>query len=305
MNFQLFGDGAVDGRDVGIHPGKLFGDENGNLLIGMGELHQIGGAGADFGLQHLILGTEPGQHSLRDGVALVCDFFRSLCVILHLDAAICRLLQDAAADDPVGLLKQRRIIIFVGRGCGLPQRGIQQQCHLLQILRIREPVGEKGFQVAGIADIGIDPVIHPDRLFVYFDALFILLDALLVDFDLFGIILLRLFEQRRHIGFLNRLKRAVHRFLQRRQKIVGGVENRVRGKSVERHRQHSDRDPYETLVLAHEIPPSIECPSCLIPSSMPRPTLREMSFPRKWSRLFSVSSRSRTPSRSCGIEARS
>ena len=110
----------------------------------------------------------------------------------------------------------------------------------MQIFDVGKAAGEERFQIPGIADIRVDPVIHPDRLLVDFDALLILLDAFLVNFDLLGIIFLCLLDQSGHIRFLNRLKGAVHRLLQRCQQIVCRVEHRIRGKTAERKCQHPD-----------------------------------------------------------------
>ena len=114
MDFQLLGNGPVDGGDVRIHARQLFRDEYGYLFIRMGNLHQVGSAGADFGLQHLILGAKFRQHGLRNFVAFIGKFFRCLCIILHLNAAICGQFQNIIADDPFGLLKQSQIVIPVG-----------------------------------------------------------------------------------------------------------------------------------------------------------------------------------------------
>ena len=131
MDFQLLGSRPVDGGDVRIHARQLLRDEYGHLFIRMGNLHQVGSPGTDFGFQHLILGAEFRQHGLRDFIAFIGEFFRCLRVVLHFNAAICGQLQNIIADNPFSLLQQSRIVIPVGRGRRLPQDCVQQQGHLL------------------------------------------------------------------------------------------------------------------------------------------------------------------------------
>ena len=72
----------------------------------MGDLHQVGSAGADFGFQHLILGAEFRQHGLRDFIAFIGKFFRCLRIILHLNPPVGGLFQNIIADNPFCLLQK-------------------------------------------------------------------------------------------------------------------------------------------------------------------------------------------------------